>query len=927
MRAHGGRAAHLRALCALILAAGLAAALTASAFASDGASLRTVRVGYYPMSNFQEYDAGTGEYRGYSYDYMLAVAQYADWEYEFVPVSYDEGLQMLEDGRLDLMNGVGITDALSQHLSFSALPSGESCTCLAVAADNIDVAYEDFAAIGGLTVGLDYASTRDSGFVDYCKDNDCMPQLVYYHTADGVAQGMAAGEINACLVSSLEDVDMRTVAKFDTQSYYFATAKGSSDLLKELNAAMNALKTSDSYFEEKIYAKYHAKSPEEQTVISDSEQAFISENPVIRVAYDPAWYPISYRTEDGGFGGAMAAIFQRISERTGLTFEYVCGDTEEESLALFTSGQAQVMAGFPYDYTWAAQCGAWITAPFTTLTVFTAYPAGRSPSDVAAVPAGSYLPYLSGHIRQDGYSFVSCPSVEDCLDAVVQGRADYVFLDSYQMEYYRERSQYRGLSFKVANGEDYGLSLAVSRVSDQRLYTILSKTLNSIGSDEISSVFRETSIEARSRSLLDMLYANPRAAGFFFALLGFLAAVLISAGIYTRRMRAKNAELRAATAAKSEFLSNISHDMRTPLNGIIGYTDLALKSPEPEKRTDYLNKIRISGRFLLSLINDTLDISKIESGKFVLYPEPVECGELLQSIVVPVRQSAEAKGVRVVVDTSAMKGGYILADRLSLQKVILNLLSNAVKFTPEGGTVWLTVADLDPPENGCNARITVRDTGIGIGETFLPKLFEPFTQERAPESGEAMGTGLGLSIVKRIVTLMGGRVSASSEKGAGSRFDVLLPIRRLEDYVPAQTDGVRRGDALSGCRALLCEDNAMNREIAVALLRELGMETVCAENGRKGVELFADAPAGAFDVVLMDLRMPEMDGYAAAAAIRALDRPDAGVPIIAMSADAYEDDIRRCREAGMNGHVAKPVDPNALRTELEKFCGKRGGDA
>ena len=902
----------------------LSCLLPGTARADDtGSDQRVVRVGYYPMTNFQEYDASTGEYRGYSYDYMLAIAQYAGWKYEFVPVTYDEGIQMLENGELDLMNNVEMSDALSSSLSFSTLSSGESCTCLVVPPSTTDVAYEDFDAFSGLTVGLDYSSNRNSGFIDYCKDNDCMPQLIYYHTQSGVEQGMESGEIDAYLVSNLQDVDMRTVAKFDTTSYYFATTKGNSDLLKELDTAMNALKTNDPYFEEKIYAKYHTRSADETTVISSDEQAYINEQPSIRVAYDPSWYPISYTGDDGGFDGAMATVFQNIADRTGLRFEYVPTDTYEEALQSLADGDVQVMAGFPYDYTWAAKYNCQVTDPFTTLTVFSAYRNGNGSGDAVAVSSDSYLEYLSSEIRQEDYQFQEYQDTDACLKAVLNGNADYAFLDSDQVEYYRERSEYRNLSYKVANEDGYRLSIAVSYSSDPRLYSILNKSLSSLGTDQIDNIFRENSVSTRSRSLVDALYSNPRVAGIFFVILGFLAAVLIGGWVYMRNMREKNRQLKVATNAKSEFMSNISHDMRTPLNGIIGYTDLAISSDDETKRADYLDKIRISGQFLLSLINDTLDISKIESGKYLLSPESISSDDLVNSIVVPIRQMADEKGVAFHVDVSHARRGYVLVDPLSVQKIILNLLSNAVKFTPVGGSVHFRIEELDPAIDGLNMRMVVEDDGIGIDEKFLSEAFEPFSQEHDPNAKETVGTGLGLSIVDRLVKLMGGRIEVTSEKGKGTRFEVYLPIEYLGDYHPANLAVEDADRTLEGCRALLCEDNAFNREIATTILGSFGMEVDEAPDGKSGLEVFATSSDGYYDVILMDLRMPVMDGYGSARAIRALRRADsATVPIIALSADAYEEDIQQCRDAGMDGHVAKPIDRTALRHELLKLCGK-----
>ena len=896
--------------------------------AADQTDTRVVRVGYYTMSNFQEYDQDTRMYRGYSYDYMLALAQYAGWRYEFVKVSYDQGLKMLEDGELDLMNNVEQTTALSDKLSFSSISSGQSNTCLVVAPDNTDVSYEDFTSIESLTVGLCYTDSMNSGFVDYCKDNDCMPKLVYYHTQEGVDNAMAAGEVNACLVSSLQDVNMRTIAKFNTKSYYFATTKGNSALLKELNTAMNALKTSDPYFEEKIYEKYHTGSAEERTVISAEEKTWIKENPVITVAYNPDWYPLSYTDSKGSFAGSIASVYKLISERTGLQFRFICGATSAESLQLFTSGKAQIMAVFPYDYTWAKQKGARITTPFTTLTISEAYRTGTTPSehDTAAVTAGDYRKYLASAIRKDSYHFVEYDTVDECMDAVKNGSADCVFLDNYQQEYYRERARYRDLSYKVMTGREYSLSIAVSMEADQALYSIVSKALSSAGTGKLDDIFKETTFSGKPSSLVDVLYSNPKAAVFFLVLVGFIVAIIISAVGYSFLLHRKNRQLKAVANAKSDFLSNISHDMRTPLNGIIGYTDLAVSTDNPQEKQDYLKKIGISGRFLLNLINDTLDISKIESGKYTLSPAPVSGSELLESIVVPIRLSAKAKNIDFTISADPQYYGMLNVDRLNLQKIVLNLLSNAIKFTPSGGSVRLLVNAVEPPEGNINTRIIVEDTGVGISEEFMPDLFEPFMQERTSQTRGIVGTGLGLSIVKRVAVLMGGDVAVESQKGKGSRFTVSLPIAfsgEKKEETPAEAEK----ESLAGLSVLLCEDNQMNTEIAKKLLEKNGLHVTCAENGKAGLEIFKKSEPGTFDVILMDLRMPVMNGIEAAGAIRALQREDAAaVPIIALSADVFEEDLRRCREAGMNDHTVKPINPEELFDCIRRCCRKKGAE-
>ena len=385
-----------------------------------------------------------------------------------------------------------------------------------------------------------------------------------------------------------------------------------------------------------------------------------------------------------------------------------------------------------------------------------------------------------------------------------------------------------------------------------------------------------------------------------------------------KELRAAKQEADRANEAKSAFLSSVSHDIRTPLNGIIGFTDIALREPELAKKQEYLEKIKSSGDILINLVNDTLELSRIESGKVAPEYEAVPARECTAVVADALRPTADLKGVRLITELP-LSGDTIWMDKLKLQKILLNLLANAIKFTPEGGTVTVSVRAIDPPESGRNRRITVEDTGVGISPEFLPQIYEPFSQENRLES--TGGTGLGLSIVKRYVDMLGGTIRAESAVGRGARFVVDLPIRILEsDAVGLKSNAGRAEgefDALIGRRVLLCEDNAVNAEIAVLLLREKGVTVERAENGRIGLERFQASPAGYYDAILMDIRMPVMDGCETARAIRGLDRRDAkAVPILAMTADAFEESVRASKESGMNGHIAKPIDPETLYRAL-----------
>lgn len=383
-----------------------------------------------------------------------------------------------------------------------------------------------------------------------------------------------------------------------------------------------------------------------------------------------------------------------------------------------------------------------------------------------------------------------------------------------------------------------------------------------------------------------------------------------------------------ANEAKSAFLSSMSHDLRTPLNGIIGFTDIALREPDPALKQDYLEKIRLSGDLLLSLVNDTLDLSRIESGKMKLEPEETDSRNFLQSVLAAVRPVAEQKNVHLIADIEQYPAEMIYVDRLKLQKVILNLLSNAVKYTPPGGTVQLTADNIASAGSPMTRRITVEDNGIGMHPEFLKHLYEPFAQEMRPEAANIQGTGLGLSIVKKIVDLMGGTIEVRSEVNKGTSFTIDLPVLcgKLSHKEPPET--ASSAVNLAGKHVLLVEDNYLNAEIATLLLKDKDIIVTAAENGKLGTESFAASLPGFFDAVLMDIRMPVMNGYESARTIRSMNRPDAGtVPIIAMTADAFEEDLRQALDTGMDDYLTKPIDPARLYAALSKAFTKTSGKA
>lgn len=377
-----------------------------------------------------------------------------------------------------------------------------------------------------------------------------------------------------------------------------------------------------------------------------------------------------------------------------------------------------------------------------------------------------------------------------------------------------------------------------------------------------------------------------------------------------------------ASERKTEFLGNVSHDMRTPLNAILGYNDLALSSDDPGSKDEYLEKIRQAGSTLLDLINDTLNLEKIETGKTTLNQTAVVTDVWVREAVLAVKPLMDKKHIDFVVDDRRVAGVNYKADPIKLKEIVINLLSNAEKFTPEGGRVEFSVECVGLDDDWVHDRIVVRDTGIGMSREFLSRLYEPFAQERTRETANIGGSGLGLAIVKRTVDLMGGKIDVESELGVGTTFTLQLDFERCEpDKVRSRSDGELTEDGdIEGCRVLLCEDNDMNAEIAQMILERSGAVVTRAVDGLEGYDRFVASKSGSFDFILMDIRMPVMDGHQAAEKIRHSSHPDAQtIPIIAMSAEAYDEDVRKSLAAGMNAHLAKPIDPKKLVNTLASY--------
>ncbi len=377
-----------------------------------------------------------------------------------------------------------------------------------------------------------------------------------------------------------------------------------------------------------------------------------------------------------------------------------------------------------------------------------------------------------------------------------------------------------------------------------------------------------------------------------------------------------------ASEAKSAFLTNMSHDIRTPMNAIVGFTTLATNHIDQKDRVEeYLAKIQASSHHLLSLINDILDMSRIESGKASLDEQRSSIHEIMENLHTILQPEADERGITLKVDAGPEAEVPIICDKLKINQIFLNLLGNSLKFTAPEGVVSATVAEAPGAPAGCRRyRMVVEDTGIGMSPEFLKHIFDPFERERTSTISGIQGTGLGMAITKSLVDMMGGTIEVASTEGVGSRFTVMLTLREADasgDLAPTAPTRVVPSDALKGCHVLLVDDNLLNREIALTLLEDAGFEVECAVDGQMAVDMMAEPDADRFELVLMDIQMPVMNGYEAARAIRALEGPAATVPILAITADAFDTDRQKALDAGMDGHLPKPIEVDKLFAALD----------
>ena len=1047
--------------------------------AAETASAKVVRVGSF--EDTFNYVNEKGARKGYGYELLETLSGYTGWQFEYVTCDWSDCFEKLKNGEIDIIGGISYTEDRTQEMLFSDEPMGVEKYYLYADLSRADISASDFKTLNGQKIGVLMGTEPEVMLTEWEEKYVLETEHVNISNNEDVKQKLANHEID-CFVSLEESFwaerGISTITRVGESGIYYAINKNRPDIKEELDDAMRALNEAAPFYTADLYKRYF--SMDYTPILTGEEKAWLRKHGAIRMGFLASDSGVStYDPATGEFTGVITDYIQFAADCLGnqeLEFQLVGYDSKEAELDALKSGEIDMIfhcdqnPNLAEEYHFACTNTTWTS---NLMAVTNKQHFNENNVNRIAVPQNklSLKKYLAFYYPQ--WEIVDCDTQEDAARLVKDGQADcFVTGISSENKYSKKYSFY---SVPLVNPVR---SCFAVNSGNRSLLSILNKTIKAMPVNMLAGALAMYKSSARKVTLSDFIKDN-----FFMVLLvSSIAVAVVLLTILMLLQKARKAEAAArkaasdtqelnaklqvavekaesANRAKSTFLSNMSHDIRTPMNAIIGFTTLALSNIDDTDRVkDYLGKTLASSNHLLSLINDVLDMSRIESGKIHLEEVEVNLSDVLHDLKTIVSGQIYAKQLELYMDVMDVTDEDVYCDKTRLNQILLNLLSNAIKFTPAGGTVSVRVRQLAGQVRGCGQyEFRIKDNGIGMSPEFAKKIFEPFERERTSTVSRIQGTGLGMAITKNIVDMMGGTIEVQTAQGKGSEFIIRVPMRAQAEHRPVEkiTEleglkalvvdddfntcdsvtkmlvkvGMRAEWTLSGKEAvlrarqsiemsdayhayiidwrlpdmngievtrqirslnndtpiiiltaydwsdleveakaagvtafcskpmfmsdlretlmsalgqkpadavqrllpeknadfkgkhiLLVEDNELNREIAQEILQEYGFLVDTAENGAVAVEKVSTAAPGSYDLVLMDVQMPIMDGYTATRKIRALDDPArAKLPILAMTANAFDEDRRNALESGMNGFLSKPIVIGDLVQELHKI--------
>ena len=926
-------------LCLLLL---LSVVLPVKA-AAETAPAKVIRVGSF--EDTFNYCNEKGARKGYGYELLETLSGYTGWQFEYVTCDWSDCFEKLENGEIDIMGGISYTEDRAEEMLFSDEPMGEEKYYLYADLSRADISASDYKMLNGKKIGVVMGTEPEVMLTEWEEKYGIKTQHVNISNNEDVQQKLANHEID-CFVSLEEsywaDLGISTITRVGKSSIYYVLNKDRSDLKEELDNAMRALDEEAPFYTADLRKKYFSLGY--KPILTGEEKAWLKEHGAIRMGFLTSDSGVStYDPATGEITGTIIDYIQFAADCLGnqeLEFQLVGYDDKEAELNALKSGEIDMIFHFDQspnlaeEYRVARTNTTW-TANMMVVTnqqLFTENKVNR-----VAVPKNkiSLTRYIAFYYPQ--WEIVDCDTQEDAIKLVKDGQADcFITGVSGEAKYSKNHGFY---SVPLPNPAN---SCFAVNSGNRSLLSILNKTLKAMPANMLTSSLAMHKSSARKVTLSDFIKDN-----FFMVLLVSsiaVAAILLTILKLLRKARKAEAAARkaandtqelnaklqiavenaeSANHAKSTFLFNMSHDIRTPMNAIIGYADLASRhSDDPAKLKKYMENIQVCGQNLLMLLNNVLDLARIENDKTEMEYSVSDVEKDFRNCIAMFRNQADSKGQTLMV-TTQLQYPYIYADIPHLTEVCTNLVSNAVKYTGAGGTIRCDVTQKPGEKEGwCDTVVTVADNGIGMSQEFQKHIFEPFERERTSTVSKVEGSGIGMGIVKKLVGLMGGTVAVESKIGVGSKFTVTIPCRiASEDETQAKREtNPSDHKCLCGTRILLTEDNDLNAEIATELLQEEGCTVDRAKDGVECVDMLEKAANGTYQLILMDIQMPVMNGYDAAKKIRRMDDPQkANIPIIAMTANAFTEDRQVALDAGMNDHIAKPINMNVLVPTLRKY--------
>ena len=893
-----------------------------------------------------------GVSRGYGYEFMQALAGYTEWKFDYVKCDWSDCFEKLEKGEIDIIGDISYTDERAQKMLFSEESMGEEKYILYADLSNMDIGKSDFKFMNGKRVGVLVGTEPEIMLTEWENKNSIHTEHVNVNNDEDVEKKLANHEID-CFVSLEESIwseqGISSVTTIGKSDIYFAINKERSDIKTELDYAMCQLEQNSPFFKADLYKKYFTLDYKQS--LTGEEKSWLEEQGDIQIGFlnnDSAVF--SMDEETGKLTGTLAEYISYAKDCLGnpmLKFNIQEYDDYDGMLHALKDHEIDMIFYVGRNPDLAEKKGYTLTNTawtYSLMAVTDEQYFNENEAYTVAVPENQETLKQHFAFNYPQWKLVDCDSLADAADMVFHAKADCFLMGTSQALKYDNDRDFKSIPLT----KPMEACFAVRR-GEGLLLSILNKTLKAMPSDMLTSALAIYDSTADRVTFLDFVKDNMPA---FFVAIGFFALSIISIILVLLR-KARKAEAAAklaanntqklndkleialkkaedASLAKTCFLNNMSHDIRTPMNVILGYAQLMeneLKGKGLPDTLEHLKKLQQSGNLLLSIINNVLDMARIESGKMELDENYCRIEDIWESLFAVFDEKARKKDIALHY-TMNVEHEHVLTDVTKIKEILVNILSNAIKYTPAGGFVMVDVDELPCDEPGYMiARIRVSDTGIGMSQEYLTRIFEAFTREQNTTKSKIAGSGLGMSIVKKYVELLGGTINVESEPGKGSIFTVTLKHRIADEgyykKMHVETPGTG-SEILAGKNILLAEDNDLNAEIAVAILERFGLKAERVEDGIQCVNRIKKMPAGTYDMILMDIQMPKMDGYQATQEIRHLpDQDKACIPIVAMTANVFEEDKREAAAAGMNGHIAKPIQADDLLPTLVEIIGQQ----